>query len=109
MRRLMLDISGVTFTVARSPEPKTDFASKRQRTERDTNAPLWVVHLIAMDSQDTEIIKVTVAGEEPKLTQGQFGAPGGPGSDPVGAGLPPRRRLPRRADHAVAQHKAASA
>ena len=71
MRRLMLDVSGVTFTVARSPEPKTDFASKRQRTERDTNAPLWVVHLIAMDSQDTEIIKVTVAGEEPKLTQGQ--------------------------------------
>jgi len=69
--RLMLDISGVTFSVARSPEPKTDFASKRQRTERGTNEPLWVVHLVAMDPQDTEIIKVTVAGEEPKLTQGQ--------------------------------------
>ncbi len=69
--RLMLDISKVVFTVTRAPEPRKDFGKDQQKVDRDTGRPQWVVEVLALDSERGEVIRITVAGDQPKVSQGQ--------------------------------------
>ena len=70
--RLMLDTSKYTFTVTKLPEPRKDFGKDVQKVDRDTGEPLWVVSVLALDSEGGEVIRVTVTGVQPKVTQGQL-------------------------------------
>ena len=75
--KLMVDTSGVQFTVGRPFTSKTD-QNGAQRTERGTGRPLSVVQLVAIDEAGAETINVTVAGENlPTVTQGQSVRPEG--------------------------------
>src|SRR5262249_34073643 len=67
----MLDTAKVTFTVTKAPEPKTEFGSGKQKMNRASQLPEWVVEVLAMDSERGEVIRVTVAGDQPKVNQGQ--------------------------------------
>lgn len=69
--RLMLDTSQVQFMVSKAAEPKTELGNQRQKTDRATGLPQWSVGLIAMDETGGEVIRVTVAGDQPKVAQGQ--------------------------------------
>ena len=69
--RLMLNTSRVTFMVSKAAEPKMELGKKQQKTDRETGAPLWVVELFALDESGGEVIRVTVAGPQPKVSQGQ--------------------------------------
>ena len=75
--KLLVDVSGIQFTVGRPFAPKTDQAGV-QRTEKGTQRPLHVVQLVAIDETGAETINVTVADESPPLlTQGQSVRPEG--------------------------------
>ena len=69
--RLLLDTTAVTFMVTRAPEPRRDYGKTEQKVDRDTGRPQWVVEVLAQDSERGEVIKVTVAGDQPRVTQGQ--------------------------------------
>ena len=69
--RLMLDTTKVAFTVTKDPEPRKDYGKDQQKVDRDTGRPQWVVEVLAMDTERGEVIRVTVAGDEPKVRQGQ--------------------------------------
>jgi len=69
--RLVLDTSKVTFTVTKAAEPKTEFGSGQQKMNRASKLPEWQVEVLAMDSERGEVIRVTVAGDQPKVNQGQ--------------------------------------
>ena len=69
--RLMLDTSKFTFTVTRAPEARKDFGKDVQKVDRDTGRPQWVVEVLAQDAERGEVIRVTVAGDQPKVNQGQ--------------------------------------
>lgn len=69
--RLVLDTSRVAFTVTREPEPKTEFGGTQQKVDRQTKRPEWVVEVLALDSERGEVIRVTVTGDQPKVSQGQ--------------------------------------
>lgn len=68
--QLELKTEGVDFVVSRAPQPKND-NDGRQKTDRDTGAPLHVTELVAMDDTGAEVIKVTTAGE-PRVTTRQL-------------------------------------
>ncbi len=69
--RLVLDTAKVTFTVTKAAEPKTEFGSGQQKMNRASKLPEWVVEVLAMDSERGEVIRVTVTGDQPKVSQGQ--------------------------------------
>ena len=69
--RLMLDTSKVAFTVTRAPEARKDFGKDQQKVDRDTGRPQWVVEVLAQDTERGEVIRVTVTGDQPKVSQGQ--------------------------------------
>jgi hypothetical protein len=69
--RLMLKDEKYTFTVTKAAEPKTEFGSGKQKMNRASQLPEWVVEVLAMDSERGEVIRVTVAGDQPKVSQGQ--------------------------------------
>ena len=69
--RLLLDTSAVSFQVTRAAEARKDFGKDVQKVDRDTGRPQWVVEVLAMDSEGGVVIRVTVAGDQPKMTQGQ--------------------------------------
>ena len=69
--RLVLDTSKVAFTVTRDAEPKTEFGGTQQKVDRQTKRPVWVVEVLALDSERGEVIRVTVTGDQPKVNQGQ--------------------------------------
>jgi hypothetical protein len=69
--RHVLDTSKTAFTVTKAPEPKTEFGGTQQKVDRATKRPEWVVEVLAMDSERGELIRVTVAGEQPRVSQGQ--------------------------------------
>ena len=69
--RHVLDTSKTAFTVTKAPEPKTEFGGSQQKVDKATKRPEWVVEVLAMDSERGEVIRVTVAGEEPRVSQGQ--------------------------------------
>ena len=60
--QLELMTDGVEFVVSRAPQHKND-NDGRQKTDRETGAPLHVTELVAMDQSGAEVIKVTTAGE----------------------------------------------
>ena len=68
--QLEIKTQGVDFVVSRAPQPKND-NDGRQKTDRDTGAPLHATELVAMDDTGAEVIKVTTAGE-PKVTKRQL-------------------------------------
>ncbi len=39
--------------------------------DRDTGRPQWVVEVLAQDNERGEVIRVTVTGDQPKVTPGQ--------------------------------------
>ena len=69
--RLVLKESQWTFTVTKGAEPKTEFGSGKQKMNRASQLPEWVVEVLAMDSERGEVIRVTVTGDQPKVSQGQ--------------------------------------
>lgn len=69
--RLLLDTSAVNFTVTKAPEPRRDFGKTEQKVDRDTGRPQWVVEVLALDPERGEVIRVTVAGDQPRVNQGQ--------------------------------------
>ena len=69
--RLMLETSKATFTVSKAAEPKMDQTQGRQRVHRQSGSPEWVVEMFALDPSGGDVIRVTVAGEQPRVTQGQ--------------------------------------
>jgi hypothetical protein len=69
---LVLKDTRWTFTVTKGAEPKTEFGSGQQKLNRQSNLPEWVVEVLAMDSERGEVIRVTVTGDQPKVSQGQL-------------------------------------
>ncbi len=69
--RLMLDTTAVAFTVTKAPETRRDFGKTEQKVDRDTGRPQWVVEVLALDTERGEVIWVTVAGDQPRVNQGQ--------------------------------------
>ncbi len=69
--RLLLDTTSVTFMVTRAPEPRRDYGKTEQKVDRDTGRPQWVVEVLAQDAERGEVIRVTVAGDQPKVSTGQ--------------------------------------
>jgi hypothetical protein len=69
--KLLLDTSGMSFQVTRAAEARKDFGKDVQKVDRETGRPQWVVELLAQDSDRGEVIRVTVAGDEPKVNPGQ--------------------------------------
>jgi hypothetical protein len=69
--RLMLDTSAITFQVTKPPEPRRDYGKTEQKVDRDTGRPQWTVEVLAQDADRGEVIRVTVTGDQPKVSQGQ--------------------------------------
>ena len=69
--RLVLNDAKYTFTVTKAAEPRTEYGSGKQKMNRASQLPEWVVEVLAMDSERAEVIRVTVAGDQPKVNQGQ--------------------------------------
>jgi hypothetical protein len=69
--RHILDTSAMGFTVTKAPEPRRDYGKTEQRLDKGTGRPEWVVEVLAMDSKGGVVIRVTVAGDQPRMTQGQ--------------------------------------
>jgi hypothetical protein len=69
--KLRVDTSKVQFTVTRAPEEKRD-QQGLQKADRKTGELLFTVQLMALDETGGEMINVTVAGQLPKVTVGQF-------------------------------------
>lgn len=74
--RLMIDTAQVSFMVGNEVKPKND-QNGVQRTERNTNVPMWTVQLVAIEEGvGSEVINVTVAAATPpKVTTGAFVIP----------------------------------
>ncbi|MGH3766392.1 MAG: hypothetical protein ACRDTX_14790 [Pseudonocardiaceae bacterium] len=68
--QLEIKTEGVDFVVSRAPLPKND-NDGRQKSDRDTGAPLYVTEVVAMDETGAEVIKVTTAGE-PRVAKRQL-------------------------------------
>ena len=69
--RLLLDTSAVSFQVTRAAEARKDFGKDVQKVDRESGRPQWVVEVLAQDSERGEVIRVTVTGDQPKVTTGQ--------------------------------------
>jgi hypothetical protein len=69
--RLLLDMAGKETKVSLAPEPRMDPTTGKQRVERGTDKPQWSVQVIVDSDDGAEVIRVTVAGEKPKVDKGQ--------------------------------------
>src|SRR5499433_3403465 len=69
--KLLLKDEKYSFTVTKAAEPRTEFGSGKQKMNRASQLPEWVVEVLAMDSERGEVIRVTVAGDQPRVNQGQ--------------------------------------
>jgi hypothetical protein len=68
--RLLVETARTTFTVTKDVEEKQD-QNGRQKVDRVTQEPLWVVQVMALDETGGEMLKVTLAGQQaPKVTVG---------------------------------------
>ncbi|MGL5824132.1 MAG: hypothetical protein ACRCYU_04740 [Nocardioides sp.] len=73
--RLLVDTTGKTFTVTKEVVEKTD-QNGRQKTDRNTQDPLWTVQVMALDDTGGEMINVALANKQmPKFTVGTVVAP----------------------------------
>ncbi|MGV0770822.1 hypothetical protein [Mycobacterium syngnathidarum] len=68
--KLKVDTTGVSFLCTRAAEQRTDFGSGQPKIDKATGLGLWVVQVMALDTDGGEVLAVTVAGE-PKVTVGQ--------------------------------------
>jgi hypothetical protein len=68
--RLLVDTSRLTFMVSKAAEPRMEMGNQRQKTSRGTGLPEWSIQLFVMDETEGEVIRVTVAGDQPKVSQG---------------------------------------
>ena len=68
--KLLVDVSKTTFMVTKGVAEKTD-QNGRQKTDRNTHEPLWVVQVMALDESGGDMLNVTVAGVPPKVAVGQ--------------------------------------
>ena len=69
--RLLLDTTAVSFQVTRAAEARKDYGKDVQKVDRDTGQPQWAVEVLAQANDRGEVIKVTVTGDQPKVTPGQ--------------------------------------
>ena len=69
--KLWLKDEKYAFTVTKAAEPRTEYGSGKQKMNRASQLPEWVVEVLALDSERGEVIRVTVAGDQPKVNQGQ--------------------------------------
>jgi hypothetical protein len=69
--RLMVDTSNVSFMVSKAAEPKREMGRTGQQKVNIDGEPQWTVELFALDEAGGEVIRVTVAGIQPKVSQGQ--------------------------------------
>lgn len=65
-----MDMSRVKFTVTKAPTEKND-QNGRQKTDRNTGAPLWSTQVMALDETGGEMLTITTAGQPPKVNVGQ--------------------------------------
>lgn len=72
--KLFLDTSRATFRVEKVAEPRLDDQG-RQRADRRTGELLFSVQVTARDDSGAQVINITVAGEEPKVTVDQIVVP----------------------------------
>lgn len=68
--RLILDMTQVTCTVTKNAEPRRDYGKTEQRTDK-SGRPQWVLEVLAQDAERGEVIRVTVTGDQPRMTVGQ--------------------------------------
>ena len=68
---LFLETSQMSFLVTKAPEPRRDFGKTEQKVERDTGRPVWVLEVLAQEPDGGQVIRVSVAGDQPRVTQGQ--------------------------------------
>jgi hypothetical protein len=69
--KLEIKTERMQFMVAKPAEPKSD-GRGGQKNDRETRELLWVVELVAMDETGAEVIKVTIAGQQPpRVAPGQ--------------------------------------
>lgn len=68
---LLLSTEVFTFTVTKNPEPRREYGKSEQKVERDTGRPVWVLDVLALEPDGGQVIRVSVAGEQPRVTQGQ--------------------------------------
>jgi hypothetical protein len=69
--RLLLETSAVSFQVTRAAEARKDYGKDVQKVDRESGRPQWVVEVLAQDSERGEVIRVTVTGDQPKVSPGQ--------------------------------------
>lgn len=68
--RLLVDTAKTTFTVTKDVAQKTD-QHGTQKTDRNSQEPLWLVQVMALDETGGEMLNVTLAGQQaPKVTVG---------------------------------------
>lgn len=72
MKSLPIDTRELTFLFAKV-EPKVNFDTKLQDTERDTGALAWLVHAFAVDEVENAVLKVRVFGREEPLAGTRIG------------------------------------
>lgn len=73
--RLLVDSTRTQFTVTKAVEEKKD-QNGRQKIDRNTQEPLWVVQVMALDETGGEVLNVTLAGNAmPKITVGAVVVP----------------------------------
>ena len=68
--KLPVDTSSISFLCALAPEPVLDFETKRPRAD-ENGEPLYVIQLLAMGEDSTDLIAVKVPGvPSPAIRQG---------------------------------------
>lgn len=67
--KLPIDVSGMTFLAAGSPEPVRDFDSKAAKVD-ENGEPLFAVQLVILVDGGAEVITVKMAGEPKGLGHG---------------------------------------
>jgi hypothetical protein len=71
MRRLPIDTTAITFTVAEEPRPQSDFDTKRPKVN-DNGEQLFAVNLLATSAVEITVIPVKVFGLVEKLAVGDL-------------------------------------
>lgn len=67
--RIPVDTKSITFLAASAPERAVDYDSRQPKVEED-GRPLFVVSLVALDSEGAQVIPVKVPGEPKGIAQG---------------------------------------
>jgi hypothetical protein len=71
--KLRINTKGVSFTCTRAPEPRTSFESGQPRIDKATGLPLWLVQVMALDSDGGDVIAVSGLVAVPWSQDGRSG------------------------------------